>query len=51
MSDSNELAASDVLVFAREIIHKFKNLKELLLQKLLEIFSAIKSIKILRGTL
>ncbi|CAF1146558.1 unnamed protein product, partial [Brachionus calyciflorus] len=51
LSDSNELAALDVLVFIREIIHKFVNLKDLILQKLLEIFSSIKSVKILRGTL
>ena len=51
LSDSNELAARDVLVFIREIIHKFAHLKDLLLQKLLEIFSSIKSIKIVRGTL
>jgi len=51
LSDSNELAARDVLIFVREIIHKFVNLKELLLQKLLEMFPTIKSIKILRGTL
>ena len=51
LSDTNELAARDVLVFDREIIHKFLNLKELLLQKLLEMFPNIKSIKIVRGTL
>jgi len=51
LSDSNELAARDVLVFVREIIHKFLNLKELLLQKLLEMFPNIKSVKIVRGTL
>jgi coatomer subunit beta len=51
LSDSNELAACDVLVFIREIIYKYSNLKEVLLQKLLEIFSSIKSVKIMRGTL
>ena len=51
MSDTNELAAMDVLVFVREMIHKYVNLKELILQKLLEIFPSIKSIKIMRGTL
>ena len=51
MSDTNELAAMDVLVFVREMIHKYVNLKELILQRLLEIFPAIKSIKIMRGTL
>lgn len=51
LSDTNEMAARDVLTFVREIIHKFHNLKELLLQKLLEILPNIKSIKIMRGTL
>lgn len=51
LSDKNEAAASDVLVFVREIMHKFSNLKELLVQKLLEIFSQIKSAKILRGAI
>lgn len=51
LSDTNELAARDVLTFVREIIYKFENLKDLLLQKLLEIFPTIKSIKIMRGTL
>ncbi len=51
MSDTNELAAMDVLIFVREMIHKFSNLKEAILQKLLEIFSSVKSIKIMRGTL
>lgn len=51
LSDSNELAARDVLTFVREIIYKYPNLKDLILQKLLEIFPQIKSIKIMRGTL
>jgi len=51
LSDTNELAAMDVLVFVREMIHKYVNLKELILQRLLEIFPSIKSIKIMRGTL
>jgi coatomer subunit beta len=51
LSDSNELAASDVLVFVREIIHKYPNSKPSILQRLLEIFSSVKSVKILRGTL
>lgn len=40
-----------MLTFIREIIYKFANLKDLVLQKLLEIFPSIKSIKIMRGTL
>ena len=51
LSDTNEMAASDVLIFVREITHKHANLKELVLQKLLEVFASIKSLKIMRGTL
>jgi coatomer subunit beta len=51
LSDSNELAAVDVLVFVREIIHKYPNFKELILQNLLEVFGSIKSLKIMRATL
>lgn len=51
LSDTNELAASDVLVFIREMMHKYVNLKEVLIQKLLEIYPSVKSIKILRGIL
>jgi coatomer subunit beta len=51
LSDSNELAANDVLVFIREMIQKYSHLKEILLQKLLEIYPSVKSIKILRGIL
>lgn len=32
LSDSNELAAADVLVFAREAIHKFENLRPLIIE-------------------
>ena len=41
----------DVLIFVREMIHKFANLKEAILTKLLETFAAIKSLKIVRGSL
>jgi coatomer subunit beta len=51
LSDTNELAAADVLTFVREIVHKNVTLKELILKKLLEIFPSIKSVKIMRGTL
>ena len=42
LSDSNELAATDVLVFIREAIHKFENLRPLIIEKLLESFTSIK---------
>jgi coatomer subunit beta len=45
------MAAVDVLTFVREIVHKYSNLKELILKKLLEIFPSIKSVKIMRGTM
>uniref|UniRef100_A0A2M3Z0F3 Coatomer subunit beta n=1 Tax=Anopheles braziliensis TaxID=58242 RepID=A0A2M3Z0F3_9DIPT len=51
LSDSNELAAGDVLVFVREAIQKFSHLQPLVIEKLLEAFPAIKSSKIHRTTL
>ncbi|XP_058057120.1 coatomer subunit beta [Anopheles bellator] len=51
LSDTNELAAGDVLVFVREAIQKFSHLQPLVIEKLLEAFPAIKSSKIHRTTL
>ncbi|EEB10658.1 Coatomer subunit beta, putative [Pediculus humanus corporis] len=51
LSDSNELAATDVLVFIREAIHKFENLRPLIIEKLLESFTSIKSVKVHRAAL
>lgn len=51
LSDTNELAASDVLVFVREAIQKFENLRPLIIEKLLESFSDIKSVKVHRAAL
>uniref|UniRef100_U5EZ34 Coatomer subunit beta n=1 Tax=Corethrella appendiculata TaxID=1370023 RepID=U5EZ34_9DIPT len=51
LSDSNELAAGDVLVFVREAIQKFENLRPLIIEKLLEAFPAIKSPKVHRAAL
>uniref|UniRef100_A0A182TUN0 Coatomer subunit beta n=1 Tax=Anopheles melas TaxID=34690 RepID=A0A182TUN0_9DIPT len=51
LSDTNELAAGDVLVFVREAIQKFSHLQPLVIEKLLEAFPAIKSAKIHRTTL
>lgn len=51
LSDTNELAASDVLVFVREAIHKFENLKLVILEKLLEWFPMMRSLRVLRSAL
>ncbi|XP_025830355.1 coatomer subunit beta [Agrilus planipennis] len=51
LSDSNELAATDVLVFVREAIQKFENLQPLIIEKLLESFKDIKSSKVYRAAL
>lgn len=45
LSDTNELAASDVLIFVREAIHRYDHHKQLILDKLLEIFSSIKNLE------
>ncbi|XP_058814070.1 coatomer subunit beta [Topomyia yanbarensis] len=51
LSDSNELAAADVLIFVREAIQKFPHLQLLVIEKLLEAFPAVKSSKIQRAAL
>ncbi|CAH1975588.1 unnamed protein product [Acanthoscelides obtectus] len=51
LSDTNELAATDVLVFIREAIQKFDNLQPLIIEKLLEAFRSIKSAKVHRAAL
>ncbi|KAF7281578.1 coatomer subunit beta [Rhynchophorus ferrugineus] len=51
LSDNNELAAGDVLVFVREAIQKFENLRPLIIEKLLESFKDIKSVKVYRAAL
>ncbi|CAG9854809.1 unnamed protein product [Phyllotreta striolata] len=51
LSDSNELAATDVLLFLREAIQKFDNLEPLIIEKLLETFKDIKSVKVHRAAL
>ena len=45
LSDQNELAAQDVLVFVREAIQRFPQLRPLIISKLLETFPAIKALK------
>ncbi|CAH0387003.1 unnamed protein product [Bemisia tabaci] len=51
LSDTNELAATDVLVFIREAIHKFDNLRPLIIERLLDTFSTIKSERVHRASL
>ncbi|XP_065072384.1 coatomer subunit beta-like [Rhopilema esculentum] len=51
LGDTNEQAALDVLLFIREAIQKFDTLKTVIIEKLLESFHTIKSIKIHRHAL
>uniref|UniRef100_A0A673FRU5 Coatomer protein complex, subunit beta 1 n=1 Tax=Sinocyclocheilus rhinocerous TaxID=307959 RepID=A0A673FRU5_9TELE len=51
LSDTNEAAAADVLEFVREAIQRFDNLRPLIIEKMLEVFHAIKTVKIFRGAL
>lgn len=51
LSDTNELAAGDVLVFVREAIQKFPHLRSLIVERLIESFPQMKSIKVHRAAL
>jgi coatomer subunit beta len=51
LSDTNELAAGDVLLFMREAAQKFPHLTAPITEKLLEVFPQIKSLKVLRFTI
>ncbi|XP_014251013.1 coatomer subunit beta [Cimex lectularius] len=51
LSDTSELASYDVLVFMREAIHKFEHLRSIIIEKLLEVFPSIKSVKVHRAAL
>lgn len=51
LSDTNELAAGDVLVFVREAIQKFPALRSLIVERLIEAFPQMKSIKVHRAAL
>lgn len=51
LSENNEAAATDVLVFVREAIQRFENLRPLIVEKLLEVFPHIKSVKVHRAAL
>jgi len=51
LGDTNELAAADVLVFVREAVQRFDQLRPLVIKKLLDVFGTIKSMKIHRAAL
>lgn len=51
LSDTNEQAATDVLIFIREAIQKFPHLRELIAGKLIETFAAVRSVKVHRAAL
>ncbi|XP_063978912.1 coatomer subunit beta [Diachasmimorpha longicaudata] len=51
LSENNEAAATDVLVFIREAIQRFENLRPLIIEKLLEVFQDIRSVRVHRGAL
>lgn len=51
LSDTNEQAATDVLVFIREAIQKFPHLRSLITEKLIETFPAVRSVKVHRAAL
>ncbi|CAG0879752.1 unnamed protein product [Cyprideis torosa] len=51
LSDTNELAATDVLVFVREAIQKFPNFRAQIIQNLLESFPTIRSVAVHRAAL
>lgn len=51
LSDTNEQAATDVLVFIREAIQKFPHLRSLITEKLIETFPTVRSVKVHRAAL
>ncbi|XP_076681519.1 coatomer subunit beta [Andrena cerasifolii] len=51
LSENNEAAATDVLVFVREAIQRYENLRPLIVEKLLEVFPQIRSVKVHRAAL
>lgn len=51
LSDTNEQAATDVLIFIREAIQKFPYLRSLIIEKLIETFPAVRSVKVHRAAL
>ena len=48
LSDQNELAATDVLVFVREATQRFEQLRPVIISKLLDTSPSIKSVKYVR---
>lgn len=51
LSDTNEQAATDVLIFIREAIQKFPHLRSLITEKLIETFPTVRSVKVHRAAL
>ena len=51
LSDTNELAAMDVLIFVREVMTRFGNMRDIIVEKLLEAFPMINSVKVHRAAL
>lgn len=51
LAESNEAAATDVLIFVREAIQRYENLRPLIVEKLLEVFPQIRSVKVHRAAL
>ena len=50
IGDENEAAAQDVLVYVREAVQRFPNLKNNLIQKLLTEFYSVRNANIFRST-
>lgn len=51
LSDTNEQAAADVLIFIREAVQKFPNLRPLITEKLIETFPSIRAVRVHRAAL
>lgn len=51
LGDSSNPSAVDVIVFVREVVEKFPDLRPAIIKKLLETFGSIKSGKVFRGGL
>ncbi|XP_008549424.1 coatomer subunit beta [Microplitis demolitor] len=51
LAENNEAAATDVLDFIREAIQRFDNLRPLIIEKLLQVFSDIRAVRVHRGAM
>jgi len=51
LSDTNEMAAMDVLIFVREAMSRFETLRPIIIEKLLEAFAGIRGVKVHRAAL